>query len=238
MNMKSIRLAGQLIICSTLPGTTLAIDVRNNQRAEAEYLAIEISGTLRAPTALADQIQLDLAAIRVEYPQVANIRVLPSWEAGDVLVELTRDSFDSLKAGIYTGFDSLFAQLGTPAIRLGADHPHLTPSAYLAFSDVYSGPVLANLFDSAPGVVRALPNGTIGDGDDIIARADRTYTLSHGDGDCPAGCLFRESWTFVATGAAGGVKVAPVPEPSALAHLCGVLFAAAMFPNCRLRQDA
>jgi hypothetical protein len=45
----------------------------------------------------------------------------------------------------------------------------------------------------------AEPNGIIGDGNDIVARANRTYTLSRGWGDCPAGCISREYFDFTVT---------------------------------------
>jgi hypothetical protein len=170
------------------------VDLRD-PRTEAEYLSLEISGELRPPAALAYQIQADLEAIRSEYPQLADIHVLPSWVPGELLVGLTTSAYSQFKSGTFNGFDSLYAELGTPASRA-----HDTGQwVHLQFGQVYHGSRLAELFQAASGVRYADPNGILGDGDDIVARANRTYTLSRGFGDCPAGCIDRESWDFTVT---------------------------------------
>lgn len=214
MNRTFLAAAITVAFCSS---ASAQIDVRNDSRAEAEYLAVEITGALQASTALADQIQHDLASIRAAFPNLADIRVLPSWMPGEVLIDFDRPSFDSIKAGTYTGFDSVFSQLGLPQISLRGDHPSLTPGVHLEFATVYHGQRLAEIFDDVPGAIHTWPNHIVGGGDDIIARANRTYTLSRGFGDCPAGCIYRQSWSFAVTDGVGGPFVSPVPEPAALA---------------------
>jgi hypothetical protein len=192
--LKSLCYAG--LICLVIPPIAFAqrVDL-GDSRVEAEYLSLEISGELRPPVALADQIQDDLAAIRLARPDLANIHVFPSWIPGDLTVGFTPAAFSEFKAGTFNGFDSLYAELGTPQSRT-LDSLKI---AFLNFNQMYHGARLAQLFQPVDGVRYAEPNFAIGDGDDIVARANRTYTLSRGYGDCPAGCIYRESWDFTVT---------------------------------------
>ncbi len=199
------------LLCLCIAPTTFAqrVDLRN-PRGEAEYLSLEISGQLRPPVPLADQIQSDLAAIRSARPDLVDIHVLPSWLPGELLVGLTPTAYSEFKAGTFHGFDSLYAELGTPQTRTH----DFSQWVHLQFGQMYHGAMLAQLFQPVSGVRYAEPNGVIGDGNDILARADRTYTLSRGFGDCPAGCIHRESFDFTVTGA--GVfsgTVAPPGDP-------------------------
>lgn len=198
------------------------VDVRNDPRAEAEYLAIEITETLQAPTALADQIELDLASIRAAFPSLSDIRVFPRWAPGEVLIRMTRDAYDSLKENTYTGFDELFGLLGTPIVRFSGEPP-FSPGISLDFDKVYHGPRLAELFADAPEVTNTWPNGTIGDGDDIIAQSDRTYTLSRGFGDCPAGCIYRMQWHFTVSDDTGVALISAAPEPSTFVYVASII---------------
>jgi hypothetical protein len=169
----------------------------SDPRVEAEYLSLEISGQLRPPVPLANQIQSDLAAIRTAHPDLADIRVRPSWMPGELLVGLTPAAYSQFEAGTFHGFDSLYAELGTPH----ATTHDFSQWVHLQFGQVYHGVRLAELFRPISGVRYADPNGIIGDGNDIVAWADRTYALSRGFGDCPAGCIYRESFDFTVTDA-------------------------------------
>ena len=171
------------------------LDVWNDPRVEAEYLAVEITGELRPPVRLADQIQADLAAIRSAFPDFADVRVLPDWMPGEVLAGLTASAYSDFKHGSFTGFDHLYATLGIPETRAH----DFGQWVHLQFGQVYHGVRLAELFQPVSGVRYAEPNGIAGDGNDIVARLDRTYTFSRGFGDCPAGCIYRESWNFTVT---------------------------------------
>lgn len=184
------------LICLFIGPTALAqrVDLQN-PRSEAEYLSLEISGELRPPVPLADQIQSDLARIRSAHPDLADIHVRPSWLPGELLVGLTPTAYSEFKAGTFHGFDSLYADLGTPQSRTH----DFSQWVHLQFGQMYHGVRLAELFRPVSGVRYAEPNGVIGDGNDIVARADRTYTLSRGFGDCPAGCIYRESFDFTVT---------------------------------------
>src|SRR5687768_15293401 len=105
-----------LFCLSVAPAAFGRVDLRN-PRTEAEYLSLEVSGQLRPPVALADQIEADLAAIRLTQPGMYNIRVFPSWMPGELIVGMTPTAYDDFKAGAFDGFDSLYAELGTPQSR-------------------------------------------------------------------------------------------------------------------------
>jgi hypothetical protein len=184
------------LICLCIAPSALAqrIDLQN-PRTEAEYLSLEISGELRPLVPLADQIQSDLAAIRSARPDLVDIHVLPSWLPGELLVGLTPTAYSEFKSGTFHGFDSLYAELGTPESRTH----DFSQWVHLQFGQMYHGTRLAELFRPVSGVRYAEQNGIIGDGNDIEARADRTYTLSRGFGDCPAGCIYRDSFDFTVT---------------------------------------
>jgi hypothetical protein len=167
----------------------------NDPTIESQYLAVEITGQLRPSSSLANQIKSDLAAIRAAYPQYADIRVLPSWMPGETLVGMTNDAYAQFTAGTFHGFDSIFADLGVPA----AYPSNFGKYVRFAFGQVYHGERLSDLFDPVNGVRYAEPNGIFGDGNDIVARSNRTYTLSRGYGDCPAGCIYRQTWDFTVT---------------------------------------
>jgi len=61
---------------------------------------------------------------------------------------------------------------------------------------------LARRFAAIPGIRYAEGDAAIGDGNDIRARADGNgwrLEYSAGKGDCPAGCIERDRWTFLVT---------------------------------------
>lgn len=196
-----------------------------NTRDEAEYLAVETTGSLAPSELLADQIENDLAAIRIAFPSFADIRVFPDWVPGEVVVDMTREAFESVKDHTFLGFDGLFQLLGTPTVELQGDHPLLTPGLYLHWDEVYHGDRLAELFGNVPGVIGAWSNWTIGDGDDIVTNLDRTYRLSRGYGDCFVHCDLREEWLFTVTDQGAYLGTPPVPEPCSFIHYTWILVA-------------
>ena len=192
--LKPFLLAGLVLMGISLTALGQSLDL-SDPAIEADLLAVETLGQLTPFETLANQIQDDLAAIRSTYPALADIRARPDWMPGELLVGLLPASFDQYENGTFTGFDPLFANLGTPSIHtLG-----FQSTLVLDFGRVYHGERLAELFDSVEGVQYAEPNYALGDGDDIVVGLNRTYTLSRGSGDCPAGCISRESWLISVT---------------------------------------
>lgn len=215
-------LAAVIVMHGAVHVLAAQIDLRD-PRSEAEYLALEIAGTLRPDAGLADQTQADLTAIRPLFPIVANIHVLPSWAPGDVLMKLTPTAYEEYRTNTFHGFDSLLNSLGTPDAVLSSSS--LFRSLYLSFGQMYHGVRLAELFRGISGVEYAEPNGLIGDGDDVIVGTDRTYTLSHGFGDCPAGCIYRQSWKFGVSSIGVMLLNGSIPEPSTAMYTACMLTA-------------
>lgn len=63
----------------------------------------------------------------------------------------------------------------------------------------YNFEVISNHFDSLSGVYYANRYAVAGDGDNIQAVVDSTFTdleYAHGWGDCPSGCMQRRYWKF------------------------------------------
>ena len=97
----------------------------------------------------------------------------------------------------------------------------------LAFGQVYHSERLAELFRAVEGVEQAEAEWSIGGGGDILVQPDRTYTVIHGYGDCPAGCLYSKSWKF----AVSDESVMMLSQPSDGISLIGLPYFTPEFPT-------
>lgn len=73
------------------------------------------------------------------------------------------------------------------------------PAALIRSEEPINTVALSQRFERLDGVVYAEQNGYVGGGNDIEATVGATgivLTYSRGWGDCPAGCIHRETWTF------------------------------------------
>jgi hypothetical protein len=71
--------------------------------------------------------------------------------------------------------------------------------AMLRSSRPLNAAALATRFEPIPGVIWAERNGAVGDGPDIRASVHGEgwrLDYSVGFGDCPAGCIYRHTWSF------------------------------------------
>lgn len=163
--------------------------------SDAEVLALEISGALVAPADMVEQINLDLAAIRMLNPVFESIHAIPDWVPGELLVVLTPAAWDSYQQGAYTGLDALNQQYGP--VHVSAPYSTL-PILYLLFAAPYHPMHLSDLYAQADGVEAAEPNSIFNaTGHDIRSNAVGTYTFVLGWGDfCVPMCPFEHSWTF------------------------------------------
>jgi hypothetical protein len=78
-------------------------------------------------------------------------------------------------------------------------HDEMTNWALLYTNNPLNTIALSEKFASIEEVAWAEPNGIIGDGNDIRAKAfsDKIQLdYSVGWGDCPAGCIYRRTWSF------------------------------------------
>lgn len=155
---------------------------------EAEYLAMELSGALRAPDDEYNRIHRDLGLIRSAVPAVNIVQFHGAYAPDQMFVrleiDLSQDGFDQLNA-FYQVIDDREYTI-VPGLHV------------LTFCDTLNIPALAPEYEVLPEVRYAGPNYSIGDGDDISVTPIGTtyrYEFDHGSGDCASGCLCRQYWT-------------------------------------------
>ncbi len=160
---------------------------------EAQQIALDLSGQLRPPTELTEQIYNDLAAIRSSYPEFADITYRPHATPDEVMVGLTQEAAEQFRNGQYHALDELNQLYGVIAIN---DRLLSSISVIiLKFNQVYNTNLLSDIYAQAEGVRYAEPNYMIGDGSTIDADPP-FYTFILAWGDCPAGCIYREFHHF------------------------------------------
>ncbi len=91
-----------------LAGFLLIAPLANNAHAgfidqllEAKLLALDLSGQLRPPADLTEQIYNDLAAIRTAHPEVADITYRPRAVPYQIIVGLTEQAIEQFRNGQY-----------------------------------------------------------------------------------------------------------------------------------------
>lgn len=178
-NLTNAVLEGTLRLYTVMPDGSFEAD-----DPDAEVIALETAGELLAPKALYLRIRRELAAIRAAFPEVAFIHQSPPWAPGELRVGwLSPRELDLLN-------DCEFAPVRVV---------HGPYSSYLFFPKPYNPVVLAEALDSRFGISSLYPT-LWGLGFDYITldqlSPQNTYTFSHGYGDCPAGCIYRDTWVF------------------------------------------
>jgi len=166
----------------------------HRDNAEAEQLAMALSGSLRAPNAEYARIVGDLAAIRAAYPVLTDAVDDPDYAPDQLIVKI--------KSGWPT---TTFDQ--TNAFYQMIDLDVLVGTTYvLTYCDNLNAPVLASIYEALPEVDYAEPNSFFGHDDSIVVTplgSTWRYTIDDGFHDCFDGCDCHRSWTFdVALGGA------------------------------------
>ncbi|WP_437663412.1 hypothetical protein [Sorangium sp. So ce1182] len=163
---------------------------------EAEVLAIETTNELVAPERIYQRARRDLAAIRAAHPAVRDLRAAPDW-ANNLLVRLNGGARASVNNNAVACLNRVY---NASAMRPIGDI--LREVVVIEFKGRYNIPVLAREYARQPGVIRANPDSTVGDGDDVclsIAGDRYHYIFKDGAGDCPAGCTSATYWGFSTT---------------------------------------
>lgn len=149
---------------------------------DAEWIALELSGALLPPRALYLQLRNDLRAIRQAYPVVEYIHYSPRWKLGMVTAKVTSKQITQINA----------SELGPVTV-----FPSFSEWHEVLFALRYNPTALIPLLKSRFGVVDSSPSYYAGSGDFIGADpSNRSYTFSHGSGDCMSGCIDRHNWHF------------------------------------------
>ena len=150
---------------------------------------------------------VDLAAIRRAYPQVANIEARPEYDLHTVLVAVSPTaSFlrNWLAGNAATGEAALDAVLTefVPEKIEAVGTPAEGGTYYFMFrfgQSLNMVKLAERLRGISSTIVAADPNYIAGGGDNIIrggAAGNSEYVFSRGSGDCPAGCINRHSFVF------------------------------------------
>jgi hypothetical protein len=153
---------------------------------EAELLAMELRGTLRAANADYNRILRDLGLIRAAYPELATVIEDPEYVPNQLIVKL----IDGQPTGGYEALNSYYQLVNEEIYSWGR---------VLTFCDNLNAAVLAEEYDSLPEVQYANPNWMIGYDDEITvtdAGLAFNYLIDDGFWDCFDGCDCHRVWTF------------------------------------------
>jgi hypothetical protein len=167
-------------------------------------MALWLSEDLRAPSHLYNTIVVQLSAIRREFderiPQVG-IGFRPPWVPGMILLKVTDEAKELLRRGEYRDLDSL-----NSALELAEMDTSLLGAINvidLTFEDHLHPERLSEMYERIPTVVRAAPNGYIGDSSNAYPWGQGshiTYLFREAWGDCPSGCIVSRYWYFECSG--------------------------------------
>ena len=153
---------------------------------------------------LAAEIDRVLARVRELRPDLSDIRARAAFDPRALLVEPERALLAALahapesETG-YAAFDALNAGLRLESVRVFS----FADTALLRFAAPVNVSAAARAYREVEGVKSAEPDAVLGDGADIAAARHeaRWYVVvDRAWGDCPSGCLHRETAFFTATG--------------------------------------
>ena len=178
------------------------------------------SSTVELPEDLVESLYAALVRARASAAgdSVAGIHTFPFRSTHEVIVGAVPGA--GWTAGwregrALTGYEPVDALVRRYELSLDAFHDFpWGDTAVLRSETPLNTVALGRRFGAAPEVRYGEPNGYLGDGNDIRAeRLDGAWRLafSVGWGDCPAGCIYRRTWTFV-VGDGGEVEYLGVRE--------------------------
>ena len=175
-------------------------------RARRQQLSVEIGRVL--------------ARVRERRPDLADIRARAAFDPGALLIEAEPGLLAALahapetKTG-YAAFDALSDKLGLESVRVFS----FADTALLRFAAPVNIGAVARAYREVEGVRGAEPDAVLGDGPDIAAArlgAVWHIVIDRAWGDCPSGCLRRETAFFTV----GGDEVSEI-EPARARQLPG-----------------
>ncbi len=170
--------------CQTGPDVFDYSPFRSN--TEAEKLAINLSGQMRAPEREYTRILRDLQLIRAEFPEIAFISSRTLYAPNQMLIRL----IDGQPEDAYNALNAYYQVVEDRTIS-NSLNIHL-----LTFCGNLNIPLLTSLY-VAPNIRYAEPNSSFGDGDRIsVERFGSVYRyhIKTGCGDCLSGCIYNRRW--------------------------------------------
>ncbi len=182
--------------------------------AEAELMALYLSGELHPPGRLTNPILHDLASIRSTYADSLDsvfttesgpktvvgvrIRFKPPWAADHIGIGFDDSTLQEVATGQYRAWDELNREF-----RMVEARRVISRWYTLRFDGRYHPRRLSERYAELPGVTSAYADYWAGDFSTIYPlerNGSMTYAFRWGGGDCPAGCTEQAYWYFVMEG--------------------------------------
>ncbi len=160
---------------------------------DAQILAARMSETPWIDSITTAEIESALSLARSVHPELAAIHCHPDFVLTQLIVEPTQQVAQRWAEGsLLVGdkfLDSLAVLYHLTSVSNGGYNFFV-----LNFQHSLNIPKLAQVFAQSSNIIYAEPNGFVGDGDRISALKKSgtwDFVFSHGEGDCPAGCIWR-----------------------------------------------
>ena len=160
------------------------------ENAEAEQMTLEATDAFIAPQDIYERVVGELAAIRTNYPAVANIEARPNWADSTLIIGFDDEGKAAVRSGTYTDWNCANTFYGMNQIDDGLLDS--LGAVILNFAGRFNIPLLAAGYGNLRDVRYVQPNDIIGDGDDVCLSIDgesHFYVFDTASGDCPAGCI-------------------------------------------------
>ena len=185
---------------------------------EAEMLALAVSSGLTARQQAYERAIVDLAKIRVEAPEISDVRYRPAHDGKMVLLSANELTIAAIRDGSYDAWQCLNEHYGLVAIEV----LEFYPGVFVELEGIYETSLIAPEYEGLPGIVSATFNSYAHamPGICLIAFDEDFWHLVGwtGSGDCEAGCIYREYWYFTTT-AAGDVELVGTWQSDASAEM-------------------
>lgn len=157
--------------------------------AEAEQMAMRLTGELRAPESEYLRFQRDLQIIRNKFPELTGVVGQPRYVPDQLILRFE----DTPIRSNYNALNLYYQVIEKRLISATLDIWVIT------FCDNLNIVTLFPEYSALPEVRYAEPNWMIGDGDNIefeLIGTTLRYTIAHGFGDCPSGCICSQQWVL------------------------------------------
>ncbi|HAP34667.1 MAG TPA: hypothetical protein DCQ28_01540 [Bacteroidetes bacterium] len=187
-----------IVICSGI----LPAQISN----DAIVLTLRIQQGIVLDSSLAIKIDSSLKIARTVNDSLASIHVFPDYVLTELLISSSAQWTKAWKTGSLLTGNSYIDSLGLYYSLTKVDTNRsfsILPLFILKFAIPLQIKTLSKLYNDYPGVNYAEPNGYAGDGNNIeyFRKNERDhFVFSHGEGDCPAGCMYRYYWYVSVTG--------------------------------------
>jgi hypothetical protein len=179
------------------------LDQTPREDAEAEHVALYLSGELVAPQELYEEVRDGLALVRAQYQdsmhEVIRFRG-PCWMPGEIAVDLTDEATIEVRNGTYTDMDSLnaalrLAQMDTISFGFRPERIYF----HLYFEGRLHPQRVREMYDLIPSILYTSYGYLCLDSSQFypwLIDGGVSYLFRRAWGDCPAGCTDEEFWYF------------------------------------------